>query len=97
MHILKRKTLSDFCDIYPDSKGGLRTFLKIIIGGSFTNLNKIQALCNKSSILKDNRMVFRVKSYRLVVKFRFEAKLALVKYIGTHDEYDKIDANTVEF
>jgi mRNA interferase HigB len=50
-----------------------------------------------ASILKESRVVFNIKgnSYRLVVKFNFEHQMAFVKFIGTHADYDKIDANTI--
>lgn len=50
-----------------------------------------------TSILKDSRIVFNIKgnSYRLVIKFNFDHQLAFVRFIGTHSDYDKIDANTI--
>lgn len=95
MHILKRKTLSDFWGKYPDCKDQLATWYKIIEKGLWQNANQLKEMFSKSSILKDNRMVFRVKSYRLVVKFNFKAQKCFIRWVGTHDEYDKIDANTI--
>jgi len=48
-------------------------------------------------ILKDSRIVFNIKgnSYRLVIKFNFDHQLAFVRFIGTHSDYDKIDANII--
>jgi len=50
-----------------------------------------------ASILKNNRIVFNIKGndYRLIVKFNFEYQLAWIRFIGTHAEYDKIDANEI--
>lgn len=50
-----------------------------------------------ASVLKDNRIVFNIKgnSYRVVVKFNFERQWAFIRFVGTHDEYDKIDANFI--
>lgn len=46
------------------------------------------------SILKNNRVVFNIKgnSYRLIVKFNYGKQWAFIRFIGTHAEYDKIDA-----
>lgn len=51
-----------------------------------------------SSILKDNRIVFNIKgkSYRLVANFNFEKQWIFIRLIGTHSEYDKIDANKIK-
>ncbi len=50
-----------------------------------------------ASILRDNRIVFNIKGndYRLIVKFNFEYQLAWIRFIGTHAEYDKINANEI--
>ncbi|HRN42156.1 MAG TPA: type II toxin-antitoxin system HigB family toxin, partial [Vicingus sp.] len=50
-----------------------------------------------ASILKDSRIVLNIKGndYRLIVKFNFDKQWAFINFIGTHVEYDKIDANTI--
>jgi len=50
-----------------------------------------------ASILKNNRIVFNIKgnAHRLIVTFNFEKQWIFIRFIGTHNEYDKIDANTI--
>jgi len=50
-----------------------------------------------ASILREGRIAFNIKgnSYRLIVKFNFDKQWAFIRFIGTHAEYDKINANTV--
>jgi len=50
-----------------------------------------------ASILKNSRIVFNIKgnSYRLVAKFNFEKQWIFIRFIGTHNEYNKIDANSI--
>lgn len=50
-----------------------------------------------ADIISNNRMIFNIKGnkYRLIVKFNFNMQWAGIKFIGTHAEYDKIDANTI--
>jgi len=50
-----------------------------------------------ASILKNGRVVFNIKGnpHRLVIKFNYEKQWAFVRFIGTHSEYDKIDADKV--
>ncbi len=95
MHILKRSTLKVFWEKYPDCKNQLITWYKILEKGVWKNANELTEVFSKSSILKNNRMVFRLKSYRVVVKFNFRFQKAFIRWIGTHDDYDKIDANTI--
>jgi mRNA interferase HigB len=50
-----------------------------------------------ASILKNGRVVFNIggNKYRLVVQIDYRAQIGRIRFIGTHKEYDKIDANTV--
>lgn len=50
------------------------------------------------SIIENNRAVFNIKGnrYRLVVAIDYKRQLVFIKFIGTHTEYDKIDASTIE-
>lgn len=59
--------------------------------------NEVKNTYANASILKDSRVVFNIKgnSYRLVTKFNFEKQWIFIRFIGTHSEYDKIDANTI--
>lgn len=61
------------------------------------NLNALKAGYPSASILKDNRIVFNIKgkTYRLVFKFNFAYEVWWIRFIGTHAEYNKIDAYTI--
>ena len=63
----------------------------------FKNLNQVKDFFPYVSLLKDNRVVFNVhgNKYRVIVKFNFEMNICYVRFVGTHAEYDKIDANTI--
>ena len=65
--------------------------------GNWPNLNKLKEDYPSASILKENRVVFNIKGnhYRLIVKFTFEYQAGWIRFIGTHSEYDKINANII--
>ncbi len=50
-----------------------------------------------ASILRDGRVVFNIagNKYRLVVWINFAYRVVYVRFIGTHAQYDKIDAQTI--
>lgn len=97
MHIVKLKTLQDFWLRYPDSKQNLLTWHKLTKHSDFQNAEELKLIFPYVSILNNNRVVFNIKgnSYRLIVKFNFNEGRAFIRFIGTHKEYDKINANTI--
>lgn len=50
-----------------------------------------------ADILPGNRVVFNIKGnhYRLIVKIHFNTGIVYIRFIGTHAEYDRIDAETI--
>jgi mRNA interferase HigB len=50
-----------------------------------------------ASILPNNRVVFNIKGndYRLVAAVRYDKQIMYIRFVGTHNEYDRIDATTV--
>lgn len=57
----------------------------------------VKATYGDASILKGGRVVFNVcgNKYRLVVKINYPYRVVYVRFVGTHEEYDAIDAETV--
>ena len=57
----------------------------------------IKEAYRNASFTANNRVVFNIKGndYRLVVLARYDKGLLFVKFVGTHAQYDKIDASTV--
>jgi len=64
---------------------------------NWQNMNELKAEYPSASILQDSRIVFNIKGnhYRLIVKINFEYQICWIRFIGTHAEYDKIDANKI--
>ena len=56
-----------------------------------------KAFGNNVDFIGDNRAIFDIggNKCRLVVQFSYKFKSALIKFVGTHEEYDGIDAETV--
>ncbi len=95
--IIAKRTLREFWEKHADSEQYLKTWYKTTKNSNWTSPNEIKQAYINASILKDSRVVFNIKgnSYRLIVKFNFDRQWAFIRFIGTHDEYDKIDANTI--
>jgi len=64
---------------------------------SFIVENDIKAQYGNASILKDSRVVFNIcgNTHRLIVKINYDVGIIFVKFVGTHAEYDQVDAETI--
>jgi mRNA interferase HigB len=98
MRIIAVSTLRQFWVIHPDAEHPIRAWVDEMNQASWTQPSDIKAQYRSASILKNRRVVFNIKGneYRLIVAIAYRLGIAYVKFIGTHAEYDKIDAETVE-
>lgn len=97
MRVIARGTLRDFWVSHPAVEGRLRAWFREAKTATWGSPADVKAGYPSASILADNRVVFNIggNSYRLVVHINYELQIVLIKFIGTHDEYDKIDATTI--
>lgn len=95
--IIAKRTLKEFWEVHPDAEQYLKTWFHIAKTNSWKSPNDIKLNFANASILKNSRVVFNIKGnpYRLVVQFNYEREWAFIRFIGSHSEYDKIDANTI--
>ena len=95
--IVAKRTLREFWKKYSNSEQYLKTWFETASNSNWKNPNDIKKTYANASILKNNRVVFNIKGndYRLIVKFNFERQWAFIRFIGTHKQYDKIDANNI--
>jgi mRNA interferase HigB len=95
--IFAKSTLKEFWESHPDSAQHLKTWYDTAMSSSWKTPNEVKETYANTSILKDGRIVFNIKGniYRLVVKVNFEKQWIFIRFIGKHEDYDKIDANTI--
>ncbi|MFS2157059.1 type II toxin-antitoxin system HigB family toxin [Pseudomonas sp. Pseusp122] len=98
MRIIAISQLKAFWDKHPDSEQSLRAWADEAKKANWTSPEAIKAQFGNASILKSRRVVFNIKGndYRLIVAIAYRFGAIYIKFVGTHLEYDKIDANTVE-
>jgi mRNA interferase HigB len=72
-------------------------WLDIVGHAQWRNPEDVKASYPKASILKASRVVFNIKGndFRLVAALQYRAGALAIRFFGTHDEYDRIDAETV--
>jgi mRNA interferase HigB len=97
MNVVTKRTLEAFWTKHPQAETPLRAWLSIARASEWKTMHDIKAIFGSADPVGDNRVVFNIKGndYRLVVRISFTYKQLLVKFVGTHAEYDKIAATTI--
>ncbi len=99
MNIIKRKTLNCYCEQYADARGNLLSWYDQVSKKHYANHAELKKDFPNADYVGEDRYVFNIKGndFRLIVAINFQAKLGLVKWFGTHAEYDKIKAAEVKY
>lgn len=100
MHIIAKSRLRLFWEgssSYLDAKEPLTEWYRHFEKAHYATPQEIKTVFGTTSILKGGRVVFNIggNKYRLIVAFDFERQLGFIKFVGTHAQYDDIDAETV--
>ncbi len=95
--IIAKKTLREYWEKHSDCEQYLKTWYETVKSLKWKSPNDVKKIYANASILHDNRVVFNIKgnSYRLIVKFNYERGWAFIRFVGTHAEYDKINAEKI--
>ena len=97
LRIIAKRTLREFWAEYPDSQGQLEAWYREVLSADWENPQQLKQQYGNASILKNSRAVFNIcgNTYRMIVSINYSHKIVYVKFIGTHEQYDNIDADTV--
>jgi len=94
VRIISRQALTAFAEDHPETRASLAHWLSIAKAASWSSSADVQAGFSKAKVLNGERVRFEVSGgdYRMVVAFDFGRQIAFIKFLGTHAEYDRIDA-----
>ena len=99
MRILSLPTIKSFYEqpTYADAKTPLITWYGFVLKASWASPADVKADFGTASILKNGRVVFNIagNKYRLITSINYPHGIVFIKFIGTHKQYDAIDAQTV--
>ncbi|TCD08221.1 type II toxin-antitoxin system HigB family toxin [Pedobacter frigidisoli] len=97
MRIIAKKILRDFWEKHPNCEEQLKSWFQETSNIEWNKPNDIKSDYPSASILTENRIVFNIKgnNYRLIIKINYEYQMVWIRFIGTHAEYDKIDATKI--
>jgi mRNA interferase HigB len=98
MRIIKRGTLKVLGEKYPRAKKQLDVWYDEVRNAHWESPSDVKKEYPKASILKNQRIVFNIlgNEFRLIVKVEYDFETVYIKFFGTHEEYDDIDADIVD-
>lgn len=97
MRIIAFSTLRAFWEKHPDAEMPLRVWYAEANRADWRTPSDIKAAYRNASFTANNRVVFNIKGndYRLVVAVHYDRGQMFVRFIGSHRQYDKINAETI--
>ena len=98
MRVISTAKMIAFYTKHSDAVQPLKAWLAEVKNANWKTPQEIKAQYRNASFLSNNRIVFNIKGndYRIVVAVAYKLGAMYIKFIGTHSEYDKINAETVE-
>ena len=98
VRVISATTLRNYWVENPRVERPLREWLSAAEGADWATPKDIKAFDSSASILKNGRVVFNIagNKYRLVAHIAYQFRTVLIKFIGSHADYDEIDAQTID-
>jgi len=98
MRVIAVSTLRAFWEKHPDAEQPLKAWWEEAVNATWTQPADIKAHYRSASVLKNRRVVFNIKGndHRLIVAIAYKLQIVYIKFVGTHQEYDAVDAETVD-
>jgi mRNA interferase HigB len=99
MVIISKAIIREFSSRHVDSEGPLQSWCELTVDADWKNFNQMKNTFNSVDAVGNDRYVFNIKgnSYRLIALIVFKVRTVFILFIGTHQEYDRINASTVSF
>lgn len=97
MRVISRQKLSRFWEKNTDAEETLKAWFKEAERAQWKDPRDIKARYRTADFLADNRAIFNIKGnhYRLVVQIHYNTQVVYIRFIGSHKEYEKINAETI--
>ncbi len=97
MSVIAKKILREFWTKHKDCEQQLKSWFREAEKAAWENPQQIKIEYPSASIINENQYIFNIKGnkYRLIVKINYDYNMVWIRFIGTHAEYDKINANEI--
>jgi mRNA interferase HigB len=97
MKIVFLAKLNEFSKSHANARNSITSWKRIVEKTGWKKKQDILADFPKAKMVKNNRARFEIahKTYRLIVQIHYEEKIVEIRFIGTHNEYERIDSETI--
>jgi len=98
VRIIAKKYLVQFWKLHQEAEQPLKSWYDEAVKAAWQSPQDIKVQYRNASFIANNRVIFNIKGnkYRLIVAIAYRFGALYIKFIGTHAEYDKVNAKTVE-
>ncbi len=98
MRVIAVSTLRSFWARHPDAEQPLKAWYAEASTATWAQPADIKAQYRSASVLKNRRVVFNIKGndYRLIAAIAYQLQIVYVKFVGTHQQYDAVNAETID-
>ena len=97
MRIIAKRTLRAYWESESRAEQPLKAWYAIAAKADWSSPADVKAVYGNASIVGNDRVVFNIGGYkyRLIVRFNYVHRIGFVRFVGTHSEYDAVDASNV--
>jgi mRNA interferase HigB len=100
MRVIAKRTLREFWESHPrgaEAKTALLVWHSVAQNADWATPADVKKTYGDAGILKKSRVVFNIggNRFRLVVRINYPYRIVYIRFVGTHQEYDEIDAETI--
>lgn len=97
MRVISRKSLRVFWENHPDARQALQAWYADIKHADWKKPSDMKSVYRNASLLSNNRVVFNIKgnNYRVVVVVQYRYGMVYIRFVGTHKEYARVNAETI--
>jgi mRNA interferase HigB len=97
LRVIAKKRLRDFWLSHPDCEQQLKSWYREAEKSDWATPKAIKKMYPSASIVENSRVVFNIKGnkYRLIVRINYNYGMVWIRFVGTHAQYDRIDAKNI--
>lgn len=97
MLIVYLEKLNAFAQQHADARKSIATWKSTVEKATWKSRQDVVIDFPRAKMIADNRARFEIvhNTIRLIIKIHYDAQIVQVRFIGKHNEYEKIDPETI--